>query len=165
MKQPTSRQVIFHGAFKEKYADSINIGADSMFTLCSLLFKEVLPELMEEKFNLLLENEDGTFTNLFDPEQELLPTQKRIHIIPDPDGAYVQIIIAIIVAIVAIGVALLLAPKVDAGDSSVSGANFDSAENLVGQGGVIPVALGTRKHGSRVVSHGIDSALEIGRKL
>ena len=162
MKNPTSREVVFHGVFKERYTDKLEVDADSMFTLCNLVFKEIFPQLSEESFNLLIEGPDGQMTQLFDPEQILLQDQKRIHIIPDPDGAYAQIVWAIVVAIVAIGVALLLAPKIDNTSVTTSGANFDTVDNIIGQGGVIPVALGTRKHGSRVVSHGIDSALYTG---
>jgi predicted phage tail protein len=164
MNQPTRRHVVFHGKFEEKYGESLDIGADSMFTFCSLLFIEIFPELKEEAFTIVLEDDQGRKTDLFDPEQKLLDSQKTIHIIPNPDGAFepIQIVYAILVMIASVGVSLLLAPKPESNQVTASGSNFDSVENVVGQGGVIPVALGTGMHGSRVVSHGIDSTLYVG---
>ena len=165
MKMPTIRRVHFHGPFKEKYhSEVLEIGADSMFALCSILFKEVFPELLKEKhFSIAFEDSKGNLTELFDPEQELHPDQKDIHIMPNPDGAYVQIIYAVVMMIIAIGAALLLAPKMENTMTTASGANWESPENVIGQGGIIPVALGTRLVGSRVASYGIDSTLYQGR--
>lgn len=160
MKNPTKRKVIFHGVFKERYLPEIDIYADSMFNLCSLLFKEILPQLLQEKFTLVLEDECGVTTELFDTEQALLETQKKVHIIPNPDGAIWWWVPYLIVTIISVGVSLLLSPKMDVGDNNTaSGANWDTVENVTGQGGVVPVVLGSRAVGSRVVSHGIDSVL------
>lgn len=164
MKFPKKRKIIFHGAYKEKYYDQdLEIGADSMFALCNILFVEIFPDLKKEKhLNIVFESEDGTLTELFDPEQELHEEQTTVHIMPNPDGAF-DPITAIIVAIVAIGVAMLLAPKMDNTSSTASGSNWETPENVVGQGGVLPVALGKRLIGSRVASYGIDSIVYQGR--
>ncbi len=161
MKLPTKREIHFHGSFKERYYDQpLEIHADSMFNLCNILFKEVFPELKNEKhLNIIFEAEDGTTTELFDPEQELHTSQKIIHIIPNPDGALGVIVQAIIYTIISIGVAMMLAPKVDATTESASGANWETPENVVGQGGIIPIVLGKRLVGSRVASYGIDSII------
>lgn len=165
MKLPTKRRIHFHGAFKEKYGEGIEVGADSMYNLIHILFKGIYPELVkEESIDIIFENKQGIKTQLIDPEQELHEDQTDIHIMPNPDGAYTQIIIAIIVAIISIGVALMLAPKMENTSSSASGANWETPENVVGQGGVIPVLLGKRLVGSRVASYGIDSSLYKGRQ-
>lgn len=165
MKYPEKRLIHFHGVFKEKYqADPLEIYADSMFNLFNILFKQVYPELSKEKsFGISFETADGEFTELFDAEQQLTPEQVNIHIYPNPDGAYAQIVYAIVAAIVAVGVSLLLAPKIDTSQTNASGANWETPENLVGQGGVIPVVLGERLVGSRVASFGIDSTIFKGR--
>lgn len=164
MKQPTIRQVKFHGEFAEKYTDEVlEIGADSMFNLFSILFKEIFPEFTkaEKLVTIAFEDGDGNITELFDPEQQLDPSQKIIHIMPNPDGAY-GVVIAIVIAIIAVALAIMLAPKIEVDQRTASGANWESPENVIGQGGVIPVLLGTRLAGSRVASHGIDSTLYIG---
>ncbi|AFK66650.1 tail assembly protein [Colwellia phage 9A] len=165
MKMPIKRYVHFHGTFAEKYYDEVlEIHADSMFTFCSILFEQVFPELKSEsQLQILFENPDGQMTELFDAEQELDETQLHIHIIPNPDGAWVTAVIALIVAIIAIGVAIMLAPKMDNTQTTASGANWETPENVIGQGGIMPVALGTRLIGSRVVSYGIDSTLMQGK--
>jgi len=166
MKLPTKRSIHFHGEYKNIYCkDVLEIHADSMFNLFNILFVNVFPELKKEKqLSIIFEDDKGNMTELFDPEQELHDSQKIIHILPNPDGAeLVTIIIAIVVAVISIGIALLLAPKVDVGAISGSGANWESPENVVGQGGVIPVALGTRLVGSRVASYGIDTKRHRGR--
>lgn len=162
---PTTRRVHFHGLFKEKYCDEvIEIGADSMFNLFNILFKEIFPELQSEKhLSVTFEDSQGNVTELVDPEQELHPDQKDIHIMPNPDGAYAQIIYAIIMIIVAVGMSLLLAPKMENTSTTASGANWETPENVVGQGGIIPVVLGKRLVGSRVASYGIDSVIYQGR--
>jgi predicted phage tail protein len=158
-------EVKFHGSFKEDYlSESVFITADSMTMLLRILFKNVVPKFIENghSFDVLIEDSDGNVTGLIDPEQELPKCACKLHIVPNPDGAWVQIIYAIIVAIVSIGVSLLLAPKMNFNsDDTASGANWQTAENVIGQGGTIPVLLGTRLVGSRVVSQGIDSALYI----
>ena len=165
MRDPIKREVIFHGAFAEKYVERLEVGADSMFALCSIVFKGVFPDLLKEQsLMVVVEDESGVKTELFDPEQVLLPTQKVIHIMPNPDGAIeAATIYAIITMIVSLGIAVLMAPKMENTATTSSGNNFDSVENVIGQGGVMPILLGTRKIGSRVVSHGIDSVVLIGR--
>ena len=165
MKLPTKRYVHFHGAFKEKYYDGVlEVHADSMFNLCSLLFKEIFPELLHEKMlNIMFEDSKGNMTELFDPEQTLTDDQINIHIMPNPDGAWVQVVYAIIMIIVAVGMALLLAPKVENDAQTASGSNWETPENVVGQGGILPVALGKRLIGSRVASYSIDSTLKRGK--
>lgn len=164
MQEPINRRVVFHGIFKERYIDEIEVGANSMFTLCSLLFKEIFPELLDERFLLVLEDEKGVKTDLFDTEQVLLETQKTVHIIPNPDGAIWWWIPYLVMAIIAVGVALIMSPKMDANaTNTASGNNWETAENVVGQGGVIPIVLGKRMVGSRVVSHGIDSVTYEGK--
>lgn len=165
MKLPIKRRIHFHGIFKEKYHDGVlEVAADSMFNLCNILFKEIFPELLEEKrFNIMFEDSNGNMTELFDPEQELTDDQLDIHIMPNPDGAYAQIVYAIIMIIVAVGMAYLLAPKMENDAQTASGKNWETPENVVGQGGVIPVALGTRLIGSRVASYGIDSTIYRGK--
>jgi hypothetical protein len=166
MKNPVARKVVFHGIFTERYAPSVVVGADSMFTLCSIIFKEIFPDLLNEKFTLALEDDNGVQTDLFDTEQVLLPNQKIIHIIPNPDGAVWWWIPYLVMAIMSVGVALLMAPKTDVNATdTASGANWETAENVVGQGGVVPVLLGTRMVGSRVVSHGIDSVLYVSKQI
>lgn len=164
MKNPTIRNVVLHGAYKDKYGEGCEVAADSMFTLCSLVFKEIYPELLKDSsLTLVLESLNGQKTELFDPEQELDVSQKTIHIIPNPDGFEpISGTLALIIAIISVGIALLLAPKMEEITASASGANFETADNVVGQGGVIPVALGRRKHGSRVASHSFDSSLYMG---
>ncbi|QYW06112.1 tail assembly protein [Shewanella phage vB_SspS_KASIA] len=162
MKQPRVRKVYFHGTLADKYHKGVlEIGAESMTTLFRILFKNVFTNFLnnEKHFVVVFEDSNGNFTELFDPEQVLTDEQVAVHIMPNPDGAWVQIVYAIIVAIVAIGVALLLAPKIDFSQDTASGANWQSPENVIGQGGATPVLLGTRLVGSRVVSHGIDSTL------
>ena len=68
MKQPTKRKVIFHGVFAERYVDGVEIGADSVTNLLSLLFKEVLPTFLEneKKFSIAFEDSKGNMTELFD---------------------------------------------------------------------------------------------------
>lgn len=164
MKQPRVRKVYFHGALADKYhKGALEIGADSMTTLFRILFKNVFTNFLdnEKHFVVVFEDSNGNFTELFDPEQVLTDEQVAVHIMPNPDGAWVQIVYAIIVAIVAIGVALLLAPKIDFSQDTASGANWQSPENVIGQGGATPVLLGTRLVGSRVVSHGIDSTVYV----
>lgn len=164
MKQPKVRKVYFHGDLAEKYhKGSLDIAADSMTTLFRILFKSVFPKFLdnEKHFVVIFEDSNGNFTELFDQEQVLTDEQVAVHILPNPDGAWVQIVYAIIVAIVAIGVALLLAPKLDFNQDTASGANWQSPENVIGQGGATPVLLGTRLVGSRVVSHGIDSTVYV----
>ena len=80
-----------------------------------------------------------------------------VHIYPRTDGAEILTIIAIILAIVAIGAAFLLAPKLEASQETASGSNWTSPENVIGQGGSMPVILGELRTGSRVASYGIDS--------
>ena len=163
MKQPRVRKVYFHGTLADKYhKGALEISADSMTTLFRILFKNVFTNFLdnEKHFVVVFEDSNGNFTELFDPEQVLTDEQVAIHIMPNPDGAeIITLVYAIIVAIVAIGVALLLAPKIDFSQDTASGANWQSPENVIGQGGATPVLLGTRLVGSRVVSHGIDSTL------
>lgn len=164
MKQPRVRKVYFHGTLADKYHNgALEISADSMTTLFRILFKNVFINFLdnEKHFVVVFEDSNGNFTELFDPEQVLTDEQVAVHIMPNPDGAWVQIVYAIIVAIVAIGVALLLAPKIDFSQDTASGANWQSPENVIGQGGATPVLLGTRLVGSRVVSHGIDSTVYV----
>jgi hypothetical protein len=165
MKMPTKRTVIFHGKYKEKYYnEKLEIYADSMFTLMNILFVEIFPELKNEKhLSLSFEDEHGNMTELFDPEQELHESQTILNIMPNPDGNYVQIVYAIIVIIISVGIALLLAPKADVADGTASGRNWETPENVIGQGGIIPVALGERLVGSRVASYGINTTLYTGR--
>ena len=155
----------FHGEYAKKYVPELTIHANSIFSVCSILFKNVFPETLihEKALSIIMEDSNGGMTELFDPEQELHDTQTVIHIIPNPDGAVIQFVYALLVAILAVGIAMLLAPKTEAQDSTASGSNFDSVENVVGQGGAIPIVLGTRQVGSRVVSHGIDSTIYSGR--
>ena len=103
------------------------------------------------------ETEDGELTELFDPEQELSDKQTIVHIYPQVEGAYAQILIQIVLMIVAVGAAILLAPKVEANQETTSGSNWTNPENVVGQGGSMPVILGRRRTGSRVASYGVDS--------
>lgn len=161
-------EVKFHGSFKEDYlSESVFITADSMTMLLRILFKNIVPNFIdnEKSFDVLIEDSNGNVTGLIDPEQELPKCACKLHIVPNPDGAVVgidDIIIYIIIIIVSVGVSILLAPKMDANSTSTaSGANWQTAENVIGQGGTIPVLLGTRLVGSRVVSQGIDSALYI----
>ena len=111
---PTPRDIVFHGKFKEDHED-LQIKADSLRQLFTILFKYAKPDFLNtEQFDIAIEDEDGNMTTLFDPQQILLPTQTKVHIIPNPDGAEpITAIIAIIIAIVAVGVALLLSPKAD----------------------------------------------------
>lgn len=155
-------EVIFHGEFKNTYSkDPVYFTADSLVILFRLIFKSAFPSFLkkEKTFSVVIEDSFGGFTEIFDPEQTLPSGSCIVHILPNPDGAEVLAIIAIIIAIVAIGAALLLAPKMDINQDTASGANWESPENVIGQGGVAPVLLGTRLAGSRVVSHGIDSTL------
>lgn len=169
MKQPRVRKVYFHGTLAEKYhRGALEIGADSMTTLFRILFKNVFTNFLdnEKHFVVVFEDSNGNFTELFDPEQILTNEQVAVHIMPNPDGAepisaLAAFVYAIIVAIVSIGVALLLAPKIDFSSDTASGANWQSPENVIGQGGATPVLLGTRLVGSRVVSHGIDSTVYV----
>ena len=162
MKLPTKRIIRFHGEYKEKYhAEDLEIHADSVFNLFSILFGEIFPDLKDEKhLSLAFEDEHGEMTEIFDPEQELHDGQKILHIMPNPDGAaLLTILYAVIVAIVSIGISLLLAPKMDVNSTTASGSNWETPENVIGQGGTIPVALGTRLIGSRVASYGLDSTI------
>lgn len=165
MKQPRVRKVYFHGTLADKYhKGALEISADSMTTLFRILFKNVFTNFLdnEKHFVVVFEDSNGNFTELFDPEQVLTDEQVAVHIMPNPDGAeIITLVYAIIVAIVAIGVALLLAPKIDFSSDTASGANWQSPENVIGQGGATPVLLGTRLVGSRVVSHGIDSTVYV----
>lgn len=158
-KHPQKRTIHFHGVYKEKYQeDPLEIYADSMYNLFNILFKCAYPELLkEDMLGVSFETEDGSLTELFDPEQELTKEQSIVHIYPRTDGAYAQIVIQIILMIVAIGAALLLAPKLDATQETASGSNWTSPENVIGQGGSMPVILGELRTGSRVASYGIDS--------
>ena len=166
MKRATARKIIFHGEYAKRYIEELTIYADSLYGVFTILFESVFPKLMHEKvLSIVLEDTSGIMTDLFDPQQELHKTQTKIHIIPNPDGAWIQVVYAIIIAIVAAGVAMMLAPKMGALDGSGSGNNFDSVENVIGQGGTMPIVLGTRQVGSRVVSHGIDSTVYSGRSL
>ncbi len=161
MKMPSKRYVHFHGVYKEKYHEEVlEVYADSIFNLFNIIFVEAFPELLNEKhLTIAFEDENGNMTELFDPEQELHDNQKILHIMPNPDGAIFQVVVAIIVAIVSVGVALLMAPKVGVNTSSASGNNWETPENVVGQGGVIPVVLGKRLVGSRVASYGLDTTV------
>lgn len=166
MKRATAREVIFHGEYAKRYIPELIIYADSLYGVCSILFENAFPDLINEKaLSIVLEDTSGIMTDLFDPQQELHKTQTKIHIMPNPDGAIADWIIYLIIAILAAGIAMLLAPKMGALDGSGSGNNFDSAENVIGQGGTMPIVLGTRKAGSRVVSHGIDSTTYVGRSV
>ena len=166
MKKATARRVIFHGEYAKRYIPELTIHADSLYGVCTILFESVFPKLMHEKaLSIVLEDTSGIMTDLFDPQQELHKTQTKIHIIPNPDGEWIQVVYAIITAIIAVGIAMLLAPKMGALDGSGSGNNFDSVENVIGQGGAMPIVLGTRQAGSRVVSHGIDSTIYSGRSV
>lgn len=159
MKHPQKRTIHFHGVFKERYqSDPLEVYADSMYNLFNIIFKCVYPDLLKEKMlGISFETEDGNLTELFDPEQELTDKQTIIHIYPKADGAEILTIIAIILAVVAIGAAFLLAPKLEANQETASGSNWTSPENVIGQGGSMPVILGKRRTGSRVASYGIDS--------
>jgi predicted phage tail protein len=120
----------------------------------------VYPDLIKEKhIDIVFESTDGTMTQLIDPEQHLSEDQVAVHIMPNPDGAYAQIVYAIIIMIVAVGVSLLLAPKLDIDQETASGANWENPENVVGQGGIIPVILGETLAGSRIASYGIDATV------
>ena len=171
MKQPRVRKVYFHGTLADKYhKGALEIGADSMTTLFRILFNNVFTDFLdnEKHFVVVFEDSNGNFTELFDPEQTLTNEQVAVHIMPNPDGAepistLAYFVYTIIIAIVAVGVALLLAPKVGFSRDTASGANWQSPENVIGQGGATPVLLGTRLVGSRVVSHGIDSNLYVHR--
>ena len=159
-------EILFHGDLKSRYGhDSINISADSMTSLMRILFKNIFPSFIknEKNFTIVIEDGLGNCTEIFDPEQELPRGDCKIHILPNPDGAGWQIIVAIILAIISIGMAFFMAPKIEMGSSkSASGAVWDSPDNIIGQGGTTPVLLGRRLVGSRVVSHGIDSQLYVG---
>lgn len=161
MNNQIKRTIHFHGGFKEKYqSEPLEIYADSMFNLFNILTKSVYPELLtQEAMQIVFEDEKGVMTDLFDPEQQLLNTQTKIHIIPNPDGAWIQVVYAIIAVIVAVGISLMLAPKIENTQETASGANWETPENVVGQGGVMPVVLGERRTGSRVASYGIDSTV------
>lgn len=162
MSNQTKRMIHFHGEFKEKYQEEpLEIYADSMFNLFNILTNEnVYPQLLkQEAMQIVFEDENGVMTDLFDPEQQLLESQKNIHIIPNPDGAWVQVVYAIVAIIVAVGISMMLAPKMENTQETASGANWETPENVVGQGGVIPVVLGKRRTGSRVASYGIDSTV------
>ena len=164
MKQAQKRKVVFHGAYADKYLPTDEVYADSMFGLCNLLFKQMHPDLLNESaLMMVIESGDGEMTELFDKNQILTKDQHTIHIMPNPDGAYIEIVIAIIIAIIAIGAAILMAPKLEEASAvSQGGSTFNGTENIVGQGGVMPVVLGRRLVGSRVVSHGVDSVLWTG---
>lgn len=159
-------EVYFHGDLVERYGkDDIRITAESMTALLRILFKNIYPDFLryEKSFTIVIEDSLGNCTEIFDPEQQLPTGNCRVHILPNPDGAEILTIIAIVLAIISIGAAFLLAPKVDAGsEKSASGAVWSSPDNIIGQGGVTPVLLGRRLVGSRVVSHGIDSQLYVG---
>lgn len=163
MKQhPQKRTIHFHGVFKERYQpEPLEVYADSMYNLFNIIFKCAYPELLKEKMlGISFETEDGQLTELFDPEQELSDKQTIIHIYPQTEGAWgVDLIYAIVIAIVAAGAAILLAPKLEANQETTSGANWTNPENVVGQGGSMPVILGRRRTGSRVASYGVDSKL------
>lgn len=159
MKLPTIRRIHFHGSFKERYsAEPVEIGADSMHNLMRILFLDWFPDFIKDHkrgtFTIAFEDAEGNLTELFDPEQELAPTQRDIHIMPNPDGAWGWIV-AIIIAIISVILSFVLAPKIDMNSETASGANWESPDNVVGQGGIMPVLLGKRLCGSRVVSHGI----------
>ena len=165
IQNPTIRTVTFHGRFSDKYQSTpIRIGADSMFTLCNILFVQAFPQfLKEEAFRVIFEDYEGNYTELIDPMQQLPKSFHKVHIVPELNGSVLsalayQIILAIVIA----GVSILLAPKpsYDA-DDNVSGSVFITPENLVGQGGVQPVVLGKRLVESRVISYSIDSTLRI----
>lgn len=158
-KHPQKRTIHFHGVYKERYQeDPLEIYADSLHNLFNILFKCAYPELLkEDMMGISFETDDGNFTELFDPEQELTKEQSIIHIYPRTDGAEILTIIAIILAVVSIGAAFLLAPKLDATQETASGSNWTSPENVIGQGGSMPVILGELRTGSRVASYGIDS--------
>lgn len=159
MKHPQKRTIHFHGVFKEKYqSDPLEVYADSLYNLINIVFKCVYPDLIKEKMlGISFETEDGELTELFDPEQELSDKQTIVHIYPQVEGAYAQILIQIVLMIVAVGAAILLAPKVEANQETTSGSNWTNPENVVGQGGSMPVILGRRRTGSRVASYGVDS--------
>lgn len=162
MRYPKKRLIHFHGVFSEKYSgEPVTVYADSMYNLFNILFKTAYPNFLKEEkaFGIAFEDSKGNLSELFDAEQELSDDQKIIHIYPNPDGAYAQIIYAIIVIILSVGISLLLAPKLDSSQDTASGANWGSAENVVGQGGIMPVVLGKRLVGSRVASYGIDSTI------
>lgn len=155
-------QVIFHGVFKEKYhKDPVSFSATSMTMLMRLILKSAFPLFIknEDHFSIVIEDDKGGFTEIYDPEQALPIGDCKVHILPNPDGAYVLEVIALIIAIIAVGIAIFMAPKLNMNQDTASGANWESPENVIGQGGVAPVLLGTRLAGSRVVSHGIDSTL------
>lgn len=159
MKHPQKRTIHFHGVFKEKYQeDPLEVYADSTYNLFNIIFKCVYPDLLkEEMLGISFETDDGQLTELFDPEQELSDKQTIIHVYPRADGADILVIISIILAVIAIGAAFLLAPKLGAKQETTSGSNWTSPENVVGQGGAMPVILGKRRTGSRVASYGVDS--------
>ena len=162
MKQGIVREVKFHGElFKDKFGEGFPVAADSMFALWKII-TDIYPELLKEQFTVAFEDENGLMTDLIDEEQELLATQKTLHILPNPDGAYAAIVMYIIIIIISVGLALLLAPKAEIDTDSDKGSNWNSAENVVGQGGPIPVVLGRRRVGSRVCSHGIGSVVFAG---
>ncbi|NQZ78736.1 MAG: hypothetical protein HRT61_21870, partial [Ekhidna sp.] len=135
----------------------------SMFTLWDIITR-IYPELVKDRFVVAFESSDGNMTELFDQEQVLLPSQTTLHILPASDGSvFDPLTIYIIIAIVSAGAAILLAPKAEMPEADTAkGANWSSPENVVGQGGVIPVVLGLRKVGSRVASQGIGSTTYIG---
>lgn len=162
MKYPQKRLVHFHGAFKDTYSEKpLSIYADSMFNLFNILFKSAFPSFLknEKSFGVAFESKDGSMTEIFDPEQELPEEYVAVHIFPEVDGAYAQIVYAIITMIISIGISLLLAPKLENSQDTASGANWGTPENVVGQGGILPVVLGKRLVGSRVASYGIDSTI------
>lgn len=161
--RPQKHVVRLHGALAEKYhSGDIEVYADSITMLFRILFKSIFPTFMdnERHFTIVFEDHDGNFTEVFDAEQVLPKGSLKVHILPNPDGAeLITLLYVVIVAIIAIGVALLLAPKMEYSQDTASGANWQTPDNVIGQGGATPVLLGTRLVGSRVVSHGIDSTV------
>lgn len=162
MKHPTKRIIQFHGDFKNKYqSEPLEVYADSVHNLINILYKCIYPDLVNEKLiNIVFESSDGTMTQLIDPEQQLSEEQTTVHIMPDPDGALDPATIAAIISIIiSVGVAFMLSPKMSIEQETASGANWENPENVVGQGGVIPVMLGETLAGSRVASYGIDATV------
>lgn len=160
-RHPRKRVVQFHGIYQEKYQVApLEVYADSMFNLLSIVFKSAYPELLKEKgLRIAFENKEGELTELFDPEQELPDEQRTIHIYPDPEGSEILTVIAIVISVISIGLSFLLAPKINTDQDTTSGSNWSTPENVVGQGGAMPVILGERRTGSRVASFGIDSEI------
>jgi predicted phage tail protein len=161
MKHPTKRTIHFHGEFKNKFqAEPLDLYADSVHNLINILYKCVYPDLIKEKhIDIVFESTDGTMTQLIDPEQHLSEDQVAVHIMPNPDGALAEVVYAVVAVIIAIGVSLLLAPKMNIDQETASGANWENPENVVGQGGIIPVILGETLAGSRIASYGIDATV------